>query len=167
MQAWQQEHLRNLLQAAATKVPYYQGAWSKQEQAAALTGRLEDLPLLEKDPIRAQPKAFLRQDMKPWPTFVFHTSGSTGTPIASIWTVEEIRKSMAVREVRSAGWAGVSFRMPRATFSGRLVEPNPESNGPFYRFNLAERQVYFSPFHLRPIQLAFTWMLCVDTAFSG
>ena len=150
MQAWQQEHLRNLLHAAGTKVPYYQRAWNKQEQAAAMAGRLEDLPLLGKDPIRAQPKAFLRYDMKPWPRLVFHTSGSTGTPIASIWTVEEMRKSMAVREVRSAGWAGVSFRMPRATFSGRLVEPNPESNGPFYRFNLAERQVYFSPFHLRP-----------------
>ncbi len=40
--------------------------------------------------------------------------------------------------------------MPRATFSGRMVEPNPESKGPFYRYNLAEKQVYFSPFHLRP-----------------
>jgi phenylacetate-CoA ligase len=39
--------------------------------------------------------------------------------------------------------------MPRATFSGRIVEPDPESSGPFYRFNLAERQAYLSPFHLR------------------
>ena len=57
---------------------------------------------------------------------------------------------MAVREVRSAGWAGVSFEQARATFSGRMVEPNPYSGGPFYRFNLAEKQVYFSAFHLRP-----------------
>jgi phenylacetate-CoA ligase len=40
--------------------------------------------------------------------------------------------------------------MPRATFSGRMSEPNPNSPGPFYRFNKAENQVYFSPFHLSP-----------------
>ena len=80
----------------------------------------------------------------------FHTSGSTGTPIQTLWTVGELRISMALREARSAGWAGVSFGRPRATFSGRMVEPDPESPGPFYRYNAAERQVYLSPFHLRP-----------------
>jgi phenylacetate-CoA ligase len=80
---------------------------------------------------------------------VFHTSGSTGTPIASIWTVPEYRNALALREVRSAGWAGVSFRLPRATFSGRIIVPDPNSEGPFYRFNIVERQVYLSAFHLR------------------
>ena len=148
-QAWQQSQLQDLLRAAATEVPYYQRVWSKDEKAAALAGRMEDLPLLDKDPIRADPEAFLQQDMQPWPRLVFHTSGSTGTPIASIWTVQEYRNALALREVRSARWAGVSFKMPRATFSGRLVEPDPESKGPFYRFNLPERQVYLSAFHLR------------------
>jgi phenylacetate-CoA ligase len=81
---------------------------------------------------------------------VFLTSGSTGTPISSYYTIPELRQSLALREVRSARWAGVSFSVPRATFSGRMVEPNPDSKGPYYRFNIAERQVYFSPFHLRP-----------------
>jgi phenylacetate-CoA ligase len=31
-----------------------------------------------------------------------------------------------------------------------MSEPDPNSQGPFYRFNRAEKQVYFSPFHLRP-----------------
>ncbi len=56
---------------------------------------------------------------------------------------------MAVREVRSAGWSGVSFRDPRATFSGRIVVPDPDSDGPFHRWNAVERQAYFSTFHLR------------------
>lgn len=149
-QKWQQEQLRSLLKAAAEQVPYYRQAWGKQEKRGALAGRLEDLPLLEKDPIRANPESFLQDGMHPWPKFVFHTSGTTGTPIASIWTLDEHRSSLALREVRSARWAGASFRMPRATFSGRLVEPDPESKGPYHRFNLAESQVYFSPFHLRP-----------------
>ena len=110
---------------------------------------MQDLPLLEKDPIRANPNAFLREDLNIKKPLTFFTSGSTGTPIASLWTAAELRASMAVREARSANWAGVSFTVPRATFSGRMVEPDPLSKGPFYRFNLVERQVYFSPFHLR------------------
>ena len=106
--------------------------------------------MLEKDPIRADPKALLREDMHPSRPQVFLTSGSTGTPISSYFTIPELRESMALREVRSARWAGVSFKQARSTFSGRMVEPDPDSKGPFYRFNVAEKQVYFSPFHLRP-----------------
>lgn len=148
--AWQQPRLRQLLKGAANHVPFYSRSWSSAEKTAAAAGRLEDLPLLAKDAIRAQPEAFLRLDMHPLVRLVFHTSGSTGTPLRTIWTIPELRKSMALREVRSARWARVSFRAPRATFSGRLVEPDPESRGPFYRFNLVERQAYLSAFHLRP-----------------
>jgi phenylacetate-CoA ligase len=77
-QAWQGERLRNLLRITATSVPYYQRTWTREEKAAALAGRLDDLPLLGKDPIRTDPKAFLRQDMRPRRPVVFHTSGSTG-----------------------------------------------------------------------------------------
>lgn len=141
-------HLRALLSIAAAHVPYYRDHWSPQQKKAARAGRLAELPLLDKDPLRADPCAFVRHDARP-KTHVFHTSGSTGTPIASIWTTLEYRSSLALREARSARWAGVSFNLPRATFSGRIVEPNPNSQGPFYRYNVIERQVYFSAFHLR------------------
>lgn len=148
--AWQDEQLRKLLQTAATKVDYYRRTWSNQQKASALAGRLDELPLLEKTAIRNEPEAFLRQDMRPFPRLVFHTSGTTGTPIASIWTVRELRNSIALREVRSVRWAGASFKLPRATFSGRMIEPDSDSKGPYYRFNAIEQQVYFSAFHLRP-----------------
>jgi phenylacetate-CoA ligase len=57
---------------------------------------------------------------------------------------------MALRESRSANWAGVSFSQPRATFSGRLVEPDPDRFKAVYRYNAFEKQVYFSAFHLKP-----------------
>lgn len=149
-QAWQTAQLKQVLPACAKHVPYYREQWDDAQKRAALDGDLSALPLLEKDPIRADAKAFLREDMHPSHPQVFLTSGSTGTPISSYYTIPELRQSLALREVRSARWAGVSFSMPRATFSGRMVEPDPASKGPFYRFNLAERQVYFSAFHLRP-----------------
>ena len=119
------------------------------EKRAAKLGNLMELPLLDKESIRIDPKGFLDERLHPWPKLLFHTSGSTGTPIHTYWRVCELRNSLALREVRSANWAGVSFTMPRATCSGRMVEPDPHSKGPFYRFNCAEKQVYFSAFHLR------------------
>jgi phenylacetate-CoA ligase len=148
--AWQYERLGAFLHAAATHVPFYRENWSSSEKAAASAGELQGLPLLEKEPIRADPEAFLHEGMRPWPRIVFATSGSTGTPISTLWSAREVRDTVAVREARSARWAGVSYAMPRATFSGRMVEPDSQSRGPFYRYNAVERQVYFSAFHLRP-----------------
>jgi phenylacetate-CoA ligase len=147
---WQQRRLRELLTIAATEVPYYRQTWSEIERRAACAGRLADLPLLEKDAVRRSPQAFLRATAERLKLYVFHTSGSTGMPIATYWTRAEMQRAMALREARSARWAGVSFNLPRATFSGRMVEPDAESRGPFHRFNAAERQVYLSAFHLRP-----------------
>lgn len=147
---WQNERIKQIASLAAEQVPYYQQTWSTSEKAAAKAGILADLPLLEKEPLRADPAQFLRQDERIGKPHIFHTSGSSGTPIAIYWTAKELRNSMALREIRSAQWAGVSFEMPRATFSGRLVEPDPDSKGPYHRFNRIEKQVYFSAFHLRP-----------------
>ena len=147
--AWQARKVLAVLDASATAVPYYRERWNRAELAAARAGRLQDLPVLEKQAVRSNPEGFVRQDRRPRPRLVFHTSGSTGTPIATVWDARELRRAMALREARSAAWAGVSFRMPRATFSGRMSEPDPDSKGPFYRFNIVERQAYFSPFHLR------------------
>ncbi len=153
--AWQAEQLKNLLPIYVKHVPYYRDHWTETQKHKALKGDLNLLPLLEKDPIRANPNAFLREDMHPSRPQVFFTSGSTGTPIPCYYTIPELRESMALREVRSARWAGVSFAEARATFSGRMVEPDPDSKGPFYRFNAAEKQVYLSPFHLRPDTAVF------------
>lgn len=143
--------LREVLAIAADEVPFYRERWDTAERRAAHAGQLCALPLLSKAQVRATlPERFERRDRRPRPRLVFHTSGSTGTPIATVWTRAELTRSIALREVRSAGWAGVSFRQPRATFSGRLVEPEPRSTGPFYRYNAAERQVYLSAFHLGP-----------------
>ena len=149
-QNWSKQELSSLLKIAATQVPYYRENWNERQIQAAIAGDLNELPLLSKDAIRANPRAFIRQDFHPDREYTFYTSGTSGTPIASIWTRAEYQASMAIREARSARWAGVSFTRPRSTFSGRMVEPDPLSKGPFYRFNFVEKQVYLSPFHLRP-----------------
>lgn len=147
---WQQERLRTVLRNAARSIPHYRDNWPTAAKEAARDGVLDQVPLLEKDPVRADPACLVDPSTRSRRPLAFYTSGSTGTPIASLWTRDELRASMAVREVRSAGWAGVSFRRPRATFSGRISVPDPDSAGPYHRVNRAERQIYFSPFHLGP-----------------
>jgi phenylacetate-CoA ligase len=149
-QTWQQEQLRLFLSEAADRVPFYRQLWTDEQKQAAREGRLNDLPILSKDSVRSDSSAFLNETIRPIVRPKTYTSGSTGTPVTNYWTPLEIRRTRALREVRSAGWAGVSFSMPRATFSGRMVVTDANSQGPFHRFNRMENQVYFSAFHLSP-----------------
>jgi phenylacetate-CoA ligase len=153
--SYQTRTLRELLTLASTRIPYYQHAWAGLGLDAGALARfqLEDLrslPMTEKDAIREDPDAFCVDGRPPRGATVCPTSGSTGTPVRVYFTNADFRRAIALREARSCHPAGVSFRLPRATFSGRLVVPDPRSQGPFYRFNLFERQVYFSAFHLSP-----------------
>jgi phenylacetate-CoA ligase len=156
---WQTRALRVVLSAAAERVPHYRDTWNDEARAGARRGDLSAVPLLGKEPLRADPLRFLdparlpQRSLGPFDGFagrllVFPTSGSSGTPVRTMWTAVELRASMAVREVRSAGWAGVSFRQPRATFSGRIVVSDPDGAGPYHRWNAVERQAYLSTFHL-------------------
>jgi len=146
---WSRLRLADVLRVARNHVPFYRESWTANQMRAARDGDLSELPFLDKDPIRQNPRSFVRDDQSSRGRMLFHTSGSTGTPIAIYWRVPEYRAALALREARSVRWAGTSFRRPRATFSGRQVVPDPDSRGPFHRYNRAERQVYFSPFHLR------------------
>ena len=147
---YRQNQLRDLITTAYQSVPYYRETWSKRQLQSAIDGDLWALPILEKDSLRKDPLSFCREDKKPSVKLKFATSGTTGTPIRSIWTVSEYRSALALREARSANWAGVSFDLPRATFSGRMVEPDPNRFSHIYRYNAVEKQVYFSAFHLKP-----------------
>ena len=152
--AYVEHQLRGLLTQAFARVPYYQRAWKGFVSAAQLerfkVSDLSALPPLEKSVCRDDPQSLLLDGKPASGHRVFQTSGSTGTPIATYWLPHEIQRSVALREARACAFAGVSYRIPRATFSGRLVETNAESEGPFHRYNWSEKQVYFSVFHLRP-----------------
>ena len=147
---WLTEELEKLLTVCCDSVPFYRERWTLHQKAAAREGRLQDLPLLEKDEVRQHARSMMRTDRRPLKLLHMYTSGTTGTPVKTSWTVGEVRRSLAVREVRAANWAGVSYSLPRATFSGRAIVPDPDSSGPFLRYNAVERQVYLSPYHLRP-----------------
>lgn len=153
-QAYSQQKLREILALAFTRVPYYQDHWRgivTADQLRKFTVQdMASLPPLEKAAARDNPTSLLIDGRPQKGHRIHHTSGSTGTPIATYWLPVEHSNSLALRHTRYSAFAGVGYDKPRATFSGRMVEPDPDSKGPYYRFNLVERQVYFSAFHLGP-----------------
>ena len=160
MQMYVEAELRRVLCHAFDNVPHYQHAWEKsglrREHLTRMTiDRLSDLPITRKQEVRRQPLAFVaRNVLRREKLQQYFSSGSTGTPISAFCGAEDHRRFIAAREVRSFGWAGTTLRASRAMIGGRLVVPKAESRPPFHRYNWAERQIYFSAYHISPESLA-------------
>jgi phenylacetate-CoA ligase len=156
MRDYVEAELRRVLLRAFAHTAHYRRVWS---EAGITAGDLErmtvedlpNLPITTKQALRAEPGAFIaddyagRRDMRR-----YCTCGTTGTPIAVTHPPDIHRRFFAAREVRSFGWAGTSIRRPRSMMGARLVVPRSASAPPFHRWNAAERQVYFSGFHIAP-----------------
>lgn len=152
--AWQEQSLRRLL-ALAWEVPHYRDSLGAGGLAPGDVGqlRLDDLrrlPVLTKEHVRRDPDALCPGGARPRGAGSYPTSGSTGTPLMIYATNNDLRRQFAVRDARYTSFAGVGYSLPRATFSGRRVAPEGDTRGPFHRYNVAEHQVYFSPYHLGP-----------------
>jgi len=151
---WQTVQLREVLRIAA-EAPHYREAWGRAGLSASdLDGLTLDevrlLPVLSKEEVRADPDAFCPGGVPSRGMGAFYTSGSTGTPLTTYHSRADLRRGLAMRDGRYQGFIGISHRMPHATIRGRVVVPDPNSKGPFHRYNLVERQTYLSPYHLGP-----------------
>jgi phenylacetate-CoA ligase len=51
-------------------------------------------------------------------------------------------------ECRIRNWANLSIKDGRGMIGGRRVVTQSDSNGPFYRYNYFEDQIYFSAYHI-------------------
>jgi phenylacetate-CoA ligase len=154
-EAYQQSELRRLLLSAARSVPYYRDTFralglSADDLRAFTLADLRKLPVLPKETIRRQPERFVAEDIPPRMLNTYLTSGTTGTPLAIKFLTEMDRISQAAYEARVRRWAGVDYRMSRAMIGGRLVVPEGDARPPFWRYNLFEKQLYMSAFHISP-----------------
>ncbi|MDB6021898.1 MAG: phenylacetate--CoA ligase family protein [Pedosphaera sp.] len=156
MQNHVETKLRHTLTRAFHQVPYYQRVWrangiERFDLARMTMAGLVRLPITPKEDLRAEPESFVARDVAGANSLRrYYSSGSTGTPITAICTAREHRRFIAAREARSFGWAGSSIRHSRAMIGGRRVVPAAVARPPFHRYNWAERQVYFSAYHVSP-----------------
>ncbi len=156
MQAYLEKELQRMLCHAFDAVPYYQNAWQKsgitrRDLEQIRLEQLSRLPITPKKDLRSAPDAFVAQNVAQREKLHrYFSSGSTGTPVTSICTADDHRRFIAAREVRSFGWAKTSLHAPRSMIGGRLIVPRGVSQPPFHRYNRAERQLYFSAYHISP-----------------
>jgi len=155
MQHYVDSRLRSVLTLAFDQVPYYRRKWqaagfTRDDLAAFGQSDVARLPFTPKEDVRKDPQDFLAKNVAKRDLHRYYSSGSTGTPIQSIYSTDAHRQFFAAREVRSFGWAGSSMKAPRSMIGGRMIVPSAQSRGPVYRYNWAERQVYFTAYHLSP-----------------
>ena len=150
---YQTDLLRKLLLHANRTVPYYhklfKDAGITQDFLENITlDQLNRIPLLSKDTFRRLGSTeLLSSEPEPGGEF-FSSSGSTGTPTKTLYSMAMHQRYFAVYESRIYNWARVSYKMPRGMIGGRRIIQEGISSGPYYRYNYVEKQVYFSAYHI-------------------
>jgi phenylacetate-CoA ligase len=144
------EALARVLHRAATKVPYYRSQWDARRRAGDRAG-VDDLaswPILDKASVKADPRAFVADDMRPERMFADHTSGTTGTPLTVWLSRRTARRWYALFEARTRRWQGVSRHDRWAILGGQPVVRADQRRPPYWVWNPALHQLYLSTYHL-------------------
>lgn len=148
---WEEERLAFLLHRAATRVPWYRVLWQRRRHGNNRPWEsLANWPILEKEPLRANPRAFVADDCDPTRMFHVHTSGTTGKALDLLWSRDMVRTWYALAEARWRRWYGVSRHDRWAMLGGQLVTPVQSRRPPFWVWNAALNQLYMSSYHLAP-----------------
>lgn len=149
---WQEEQLAYILHRSATRVPYYRELWTAGRRKGERTSweRLENWPVLEKESVRENPRAFLADDSNIREMFHEHTSGTSGKSLDLWWSRATVRTWYALFEARCRNWYGVSRHDRWAMLGGQLVTPARRRRAPFWVWNVGLNQLYMSSYHLAP-----------------
>jgi phenylacetate-CoA ligase len=151
MKAWQAERLREVLEAARLRVPYYRNAYrGLPMEKVRSADDLILLPVLPRQRLREHEREFLDERLDPLALYSTKTSGTTGTSLTIYWTRDALRRNKAVLERRVHEAGGVSRKIPRAMMGGRPIIPGRQTEPPFWRRNWYWRQLYLSSYHVSP-----------------
>jgi phenylacetate-CoA ligase len=113
---------------------------------------LREWPILTKSALQEAGEAAFSDAFGSHGTTEIHTGGTTGRALAIRVDREALRWNYAFFE-RAKRWAGVGDSDRVATFAGRAIVDPDQKNPPFWRYNLAARQLLCSSYHLSPSAL--------------
>ena len=138
---WQVSRLVELLDTAATSVPYYREHWRERRAQGDRSSwhELANWPILDKEVLRCAPARFIADGRDRRRLFREHTSGTTGTPIdlvsspvhgtRALCIVRAPRTEMVRRiGARSVGDPRRATRLARSTAAAAVLglEPRPQ-----------------------------------------
>jgi phenylacetate-CoA ligase len=155
-ESWQAERLAYILNYAAKYVPYYRQQWQARRQKGdhALPEILQNWPVLSKEILRENPKAFLADGIRLQAQIIEHTSGSTGKPLTLWMSKDSVRQWYALFEARWRKWYGLSRHDRWGILGGQMVASFSQTKPPFWVWNAGMNQLYLSSYHLAPKNIA-------------
>ncbi len=145
--------LRKILLHANKTVPYYQKLFkeiSLDENAIAHfeLSQLSKIPILTKNDLRLYGEnELLSTELEPKGEFLA-SSGSTGTPTRILFSHKMHQRYFGIFETCINNWAGLTRFNPRGMIGGRRIIKDGKASPPYYRYNIFEKQVYFSAYHI-------------------
>lgn len=148
----QAERLQRFVHHAATTVPYYRDLFRSlrlHPDDIRSTGDLRQLPLLEKETVRAEGFRLIPEEYDRKQIVWFHTSGTTGKALEVPISQECFEREYAFRWLHYS-WAGIQFTDRIATLAGHPVAETRRLKPPFWVTNHAEKQLLLSSQHLTP-----------------
>ncbi len=136
--------LRRTFQHALRLVPYYANYPQKEFFSP---DDIRDLPILSRETALANQENLLAIDVPARERIRAGTTGTTGASLKVAYTEQLVRENWACW-LRQWSWAGINPRSPRITFQGARIVPADRRESPYWAYNLPERQILASIFHL-------------------
>jgi phenylacetate-CoA ligase len=133
-------------------VPWYRAWWEERRRRGERGSRelLANWPILDKETLRANPRAFVAEDCNIHLLYGEQTSGTTGKPISLWWSRAAVREWFALSELRLRRWHGVSRDEAWAILGGQPIVPVDRTVPPFWIWNRPMNQLYLSANHISP-----------------
>ncbi len=148
----QLDELRVFLTVAARESSYWGRVFAEHRFEPAAVRSLEELralPPLEKETVREAETELIARPAREgdWRTVESRTSGTTGKSLRIVLTRDAWIREHAFRWLHRS-WGGIRRGERTATFAGHPVVPAERLEAPFWRYNAAERQLFFSSQHI-------------------
>ncbi|EMP55567.1 coenzyme F390 synthetase [Marinobacter santoriniensis NKSG1] len=134
--------LQRIINEALLYVPYYRSLGINEKS-------INEFPILDRSTVADQTNLFLSEKYNKKELLTLFTGGSTGSPL-------KVYISRCIRQRTYAFWANfydeMNFKIgdKKASFVGRLVQDPQDDTPPFWRYNLLDKQLIFSSYHLTP-----------------
>lgn len=152
MLKYQSKAFVKIAQHAIKNTDFYKNWASRNGLVAEDITSIKDLnlfPIIEKSYIRENSQEFkalpLSGKAKP---ITLHTSGTTGTPL-SVYTDQDSRSEHYAFFSRLRSWYGLQPADRRATMFGRIIMPAAQKNPPFWRYDVINKNLLMSSYHLK------------------
>jgi phenylacetate-CoA ligase len=150
LRRYQDERVRDVVAYAYGRSAYYRSVMDSAKvkpQDVRGVADLSLLPLLQKDTVRNRGHELMTspRPLRDW--WPGKTTGTTGTPL-SLWYDRRTCILTGAVERRFRSWLGLGASDWTGILLGRIVVPPSRDRPPFWRTNLARREVWFSSIHM-------------------